>query len=66
MISDTITVITYHMWNIGRYAVTTAKQSKHILQAWLRFALALGESSLARAKVAQSGLRAIARAHFLA
>ena len=53
MISDTITVNTYRIWDIS---VSTAKLRKHILQL---------EASLARAKVTQSGRRTVARAHFL-
>ena len=42
------------------------QQGEHVLKACsLRFALALGQASLALAKVAQSGRRTVARAHFL-
>ena len=63
MISDTITVISaYRIWG----AIRRLQQGEHVLQACsLGFALALAQASLARAIVAQSGRRTVARAHFL-
>ena len=60
MVWDTITVSTYRIWGIN-----ALQNREHILQPWQRLALALGQSSLARAKVAQSGRRTVARTHFL-
>ena len=62
MISDTITVSTYRIWG----GIRRLQQGEHVLQTRsLRLPLALGQASLARAKVAQSGRRTVARAHFL-
>ena len=62
MISDTISVSTYRIWG----GIRRLHQGEHVLQTRsLRLALTLGQASLARAKVAQSGRRTVARTHFL-
>ena len=63
--SDIITINTHRIWSINRYGVMTTEQIKHVLRAWSRLALTLGQARALSTKVAQSGRRAVAREHFL-